>query len=248
MKCIGIDGTPGGWITVTEDNCSLVPAWIPEEDITGFLDRAIRDEQVQIGIDIPIGLPDASYPHNRACDASARSLLRWKSSSIFAPPCREALQALQAGYPVASRTNQQVMGRKLSRQSFFIAGKMKTIDDWIQPADQQQLHEVHPELAFTQLNGGTPLPFKKNQGNGICQRLLLLRAHFPSLTAEWFAHYQHALGASKTDDLLDALVCLLTLKLKRKTLPYGLHEQGNEYLTTDSRGLEATITFPVTIL
>lgn len=248
MTFIGIDGTPGGWITVAEDNHSLVPAWIPEEGITGFLDKIIGNKQVQVGIDIPIGLPDASCPLNRACDVTARSLLQWKSSSIFAPPCREALHALKEGYPAASRANQEVMGKKLSKQSFFIAGKMKTIDDWIQPAYQQQVHEIHPELAFTQLNGGVPLLFKKNQGNGICQRLLILQAHFPNLTAEWFATHQQNLGASKTDDLLDALVCLLTLKLKRKTLPYGLHEQGNEYLTADSRGLEATITFPVTVL
>lgn len=90
-----------------------------------------------LAIDIPIGLLDGT----RACDTAARKLLgQPRGSSVFPSPCRAAIQV--ASYGDACDANELRTGRKLSRQTWGIAPKIKQVDDAMTTACQDWAFEV----------------------------------------------------------------------------------------------------------
>lgn len=72
---------------------------------------------------------------------------------------------------------------------------------------RERVFEVHPEIAFALMNGGSALPPKKRKGQGCPQglghrKVLLERHGFPVAALE--ARMQRGAGL---DDLLDACAC-----------------------------------------
>ena len=117
----GIDGCPGGWFVV---GCGRL-GWA--YGIVGRLDELVeRAPRAQVLIDIPIGLPHVKRP-TRRCEVEARAMLGPRRSSVFNVPCREALAA--GDYAEASAINHQILGRKLSKQAWAIAPKIREVDD-----------------------------------------------------------------------------------------------------------------------
>jgi predicted RNase H-like nuclease len=197
----GADGYQDGWIVVL---------WRPA---TGTLRRrtvdttdgllALPEAPIVLGIDMVIGLPDRARPGGRRCDRAARQLLGHpRGTSVFSPPAYDALGA--ATYDEAQRRN-RTSGPDapgLSKQTFHLMPKMRALAERMTPARQECVREVHPELVFYAMNGGTAIEANKHTEAGRSTRAALLAAHgFPGVEDTVARIAGGSLGA---DDVLDA--------------------------------------------
>jgi predicted RNase H-like nuclease len=121
-----------------------------------------------VAIDIPIGLPDTG---RRQADALARSLLGPRASSVFTTPTRAAITA--PAYAEAAEQNRNLAGQGLSQQAFALAPRILEVDSWVRSADVAVI-EVHPEVSFVRMAGGTPLAASKHTWAGAMLRRCLL--------------------------------------------------------------------------
>src|SRR5262249_20597217 len=160
-----------------------------------------------LAVDIPIGIPE-NEP--RRCNIAARRLLGWpRCSSVFSPPCRQALAART--FEEALQLNRAAMGIGISKQAFHIMNKIREVDEVMTVKRQQYVREVHPEVTFVQLNGG-PLLHGKKDARGRAERIQLLRRAGLNISDAWLRQERARLGARwvKLDDLVDAFACLVT--------------------------------------
>lgn len=198
---VGIDGCKGTWLAVSlSDKGYDVRRFNTIEEVCGAYETAD-----QMLIDMPIGLAESSTDVRP--DTELRKRLKGKSSSVFNVPCRQAVY--EADYESASNLNHAVLGSKLSRQSFAITPKMREIDLFLQqnPTWKNRLCESHPEYCFALLNGGNPVAEKKREPDGAMKRLdLLCRYESQSMLVIELFKQKYPFLATKTDDLLDALV------------------------------------------
>jgi predicted RNase H-like nuclease len=224
----GVDGcrAPEGWVCFKVELPSLITS-VEVIDLPALL-RKRPDDLACIAIDIPIGLLDGS----RACDKEARRKLRPpRGSSVFAAPCRAAVQA--ETYEAASAINRQRTGRGLSQQAFHIGSKIKQVDDAMTPERQQWAFEVHPEVCFWALNHKHPMKHNKKTEPGRNERLKLLRKEFPEIQRHLANDRPPRVG---TDDLLDAAAAAWTAlrRLRDEAIPIWTAER-------DEKGLSAAI-------
>ena len=84
-----------------------------------------------------------------------------------------------ATYDEASANNKYKLGKKLSVFAWGIVPKIREIDDAITPDHQKWTYEVHPEVCFWALSGGSPMQHRKKLQDGADERLALLRTVFP---------------------------------------------------------------------
>lgn len=191
----GVDGCKAGWIAFKIDleskKTSLetikLPRWLTERP----------SDLACVAIDIPIGLLDRP----RACDIAARKRLgRPRASSVFPPPCRAALEA--TNYEECCAINYKATTKKVTKQTWGIAPKIKEVDDAITPECQTWALEVHPEVSFWALAGQKAMRHKKKSDEGHAERLALLRKVFPAIDT----HLSKKLSGVGKDDLLDAAV------------------------------------------
>lgn len=231
---IGVDGCKAGWFAIAIPNNGEAEFIITER----ISQLWFAYHAVFILIDIPIGLIDGAGVGKagsvRACDAAARKVLApRRHSSVFSPPCRQALSA--KNYAAACRINQAVNGRKISRQVWGIASKIKEVDDFLQwsPDAGGILREAHPEVCFWAVAGYTPMVHRKKSVAGQAERLHLLTHIYPPSPAIYQAALErYPRKDLARDDILDALVNAVTatrLKSFGATLP--------ERPPTDPRGL-----------
>lgn len=198
---LGVDGCRGGWLVVRGRLSASLDwqdlAWSLEADGAAFVDGGL------VAIDIPIGLSSVGP---RACDQLARQRLGPRRSSVFPAPLRQTLEA--TSYAQACALSQAASGRKLSQQAYNLLGKIRQIDRLLHhnPERIARVHEVHPELAFAQWNGGEPMAQAKKAAAGAAQRLALMEPVFSELVAEIRSAVPRSLLAS--DDILDAIACL----------------------------------------
>jgi predicted RNase H-like nuclease len=120
-----------------------------------------------VGIDIPIGLPDASV---READRSAQRRLGPRRSSVFVTPVRAAVMA--DTYLEADQRQRDAVGQGLSRQSYALRAKILEVDAYL-GSSQTRVVEVHPELSFAALDG-SPLADGKRSWDGMIRRRRLL--------------------------------------------------------------------------
>jgi predicted RNase H-like nuclease len=75
------------------------------------------------------------------------------------------------------------------------------------------VHEVHPELAFAQWNGGEPMAQAKKTAAGSAQRRALVESELPGLVEQ----IRTSVSKSKLgdDDILDAIACLWSARRLR---------------------------------
>jgi len=219
-RSVGVDGCRAGWFAVTINAAgdaefgifrSISECWNAYPDAGAVL------------IDIPIGLISGAGS-GRLCDAAARKALKpLRHASIFSPPCRPALSA--SAYREACEINLKVCGKKISRQAWGIAGKIKEVDEFLQgrPEARGRVRETHPEICFWALAGGTPMAHGKKSAAGEAERLALLERVYPKSGAIFKdALNRHARKDLARDDILDALVTAATatrLKHGSATLP-----------------------------
>ncbi len=172
----------------------------------------------RIFIDIPIGLPDGS--EERECDLAARKLLgQPRSSSVFPTPVRAVIN--ESTYEKGVRASQEAIGKKISKQAFAIAPKIKEVDGLLQrcPDARRMIREVHPEICFWALAGQTPMAHSKKKREGFYERIAVLKTVRP--TAEDDVNNIRNQFKPKDvakDDILDALVAAITASAQLNSL------------------------------
>ena len=207
-RVVGADGCRGGWFAIRLDQRD---GWDMKVFKTvGDLWREWRDAAL-ILLDVPIGLPEG--PQGRRCDEEARQLLGSRRSSVFSPPCRQALD--EDSYSLASMTNRRVTGRGLSQQAWAIGRKIKEVDALVRADDlaRRRIREVHPEVCFWAFGGGRPMQFWKRTPGGYAERLALLKRLHPGtdvIIEQAIKRFpRREVGR---DDILDALAAALTAR------------------------------------
>jgi predicted RNase H-like nuclease len=218
----GVDGCRAGWIAAVAErpagpggrastrlerfaDLDALVAWRERVNGVGAAADAI------VGLDVPMGLP--ARAGLRACDRQARNELGARWMSVFAPPDRELL-----GHDFASA--REIVHRRrsaepahehpvMTRQTMNIALKVAEADRVLRadPARQQWLLEVHPELSFRVLAGRPLAPKRTPEGRR--HRLDLIAAQFPDAAAR-LADAAWPRAQVARDDLLDAYAALWT--------------------------------------
>lgn len=233
LSAVGIDGCRSGWVVAYRDGREISLTIVNQ--LSDLNDHLMPDASVMI--DMPIGLTDG--PSVRDCDALARERLRpHRSSSVFGVPARQVTRCLD--YPEANALSRELSGKGISKQAFYLFPKIRELDDWLLSSERRgHWSECHPEVAFASLNGGEALlESKKTDVGGQIRRKLLsaLGDIGPAIDSALSSYRRKDVLA---DDLLDALVCLLTAERQpsdRQHIP--------ERAPVDGRGLIMEIVAP----
>jgi predicted RNase H-like nuclease len=196
---VGVDGCSSGWVAI---------ALGPDGDVSAHhlpaieqLGAAIPDAEA-VGIDIPIGLPEAAAP--RAADLAARAMLGPRRSSVFTTPVRAALAAVD--HAAATAVSVHLTGAGISRQVYALAAKILEVEAWL-PSAPWGVWEVHPEVSFARMLGA-PARASKKTWAGMTERRAALAAagirldHLPP----------DATGRAAVDDVLDAAAVAWTAR------------------------------------
>jgi predicted RNase H-like nuclease len=204
MAGIGVDGCKGGWIYFRLEGED--PEFGVAPTLSDVVDRSADGDVILA--DVPIGLSD-SPASDRLCDPDARALLApsGRASSVFPVPCRQALAA--QAYDQASAINHEVLGRRLSRQTWALTPRIREVDALLQRSEvaRRRCRETHTELVFWGLAGGRGMPHSKKSREGFLDRLAVLEEAWPGaedLAAKAYMH--HGGFRVARDDVVDALV------------------------------------------
>jgi predicted RNase H-like nuclease len=211
----GADGIRGGWFVVLWRPATGTVRRRTVDDVEALL--AVREQPAILGVDMVIGCPDRAEPGGRPCDRQARQLLGHpRGASVFSPPAYDALGA--ETYDEAQRRN-RASGPDapgLAKQAFYLLPKMHALAERMTPTRQEQVREVHPELAFYAMNGNTAVEASKHDADGRTIRADLLEAHgIPDIREAVEARTDGPVGA---DDVLDAhAVCWTARRIHEGT-------------------------------
>jgi predicted RNase H-like nuclease len=230
----GVDGCKGGWVVVTSDEKGrhLEGAVVGTfaEVLTHCADAHL------IAVDMPIGLPEQVEHGGREADRLARKLLSpLRGSSVFPCPARRSVDA--RSYAEALQINRACSVDDpigLSAQCFKLFGKMREVDECLDPGLQDRVMESHPEVAFLSLNDGRPMPNRKRSKAGQEERRLALDSvGFDTTLLETEIPRRLA----QIDDILDAAVlCWLAGRIHR-----GEARRVPQEPPVDARGLRMEI-------
>lgn len=232
---VGVDGCHAGWLAVYLE-CGVL-AYRIHENVEVLM--RVHQAPNSVFIDVPIGLPWPGW-ERRPCDVLARKVLGAnRAPSVFSPPCRSAAEA--GSIEEARKLNLAALGRSLSAQAWGICSKVAEVDSWLleHPTERPRLLEVHPEVCFWGLNGLRPMRHRKSSREGRAERVSLLRSFEPrayELLEKVLAETRRKDVAA--DDVLDALVAMLTGSLQRGALQ-ALHGSPDR----DERGLPMQMLF-----
>jgi predicted RNase H-like nuclease len=206
----GADGCPPGWVVVLKDVVGKRP---PEVMVCADMAAVLLRPELPgiIGVDMPMGIPDAVGPGGRGPEVELRSRLGDRQSSVFAIPARAAVYAEDYAEACQRSLETSDPPRKISKQAFYLFPKIRQLDEMIRidPGLAMILRETHPEGAFMVMNGGEPLDEPKKVKSvvnepGIAYRKRLLRdvAGFD----EAFLDRKPPKGVG-VDDFIDACAC-----------------------------------------
>jgi len=208
FSSVGIDGCRAGWVAVniTDDGFEVELQKSFEEICSKFDDSDI------ILVDMPIGLPE-SIKDIRP-EAEARSYLLGRTSCIFNTPCRQSVYIKD--YFEASKTNRQVLGKGLSKQSFGICNKIREIDETLEklPECKSKIKESHPEICFAILSSECkhikPIYESKRTEEGRLKRIKALKQYYDK-TSEFVDYISdHPKFSKIMVDCIDALCLAVT--------------------------------------
>lgn len=235
MKYYGIDGCKKGWFYIGINENDQYEFGI----VSAFKEiLQIVDQPTQVLVDIPIGLREKDS-RKRLCDTEARKVLGKRSSSVFPPPSRLALDA--DDYAEASEINFENTGKRLIRQSYAISSKIKEVDDFIISTGLQgKFREMHPEVCFWALNDYQPMKFKKKKFIGFEERKFILNKYFSStnnLIQE--ARTKYLKKELANDDILDALVGAISARF------YSNLKQLPKFPELDDKGIKMEIVYSI---
>jgi len=189
---LGLDGCKAGWIGIVLSPAE--PAAVFGNTIDDVVAAASARIPIQvIAIDIPIGIPESGP---RQADTQARRMLQSRASSVFSSPIRAALEA--GSFAEANALSRELTGKGLTQQSYALREKILEIDGYL-ARSQAEIIEVHPEVAFAQMNG-SPVPWSKKTWAGHERRRSLLAQRGIALPGDLGPAGAYA----SVDDVLDA--------------------------------------------
>ena len=213
QHCVGIDGCKNGWIAISSYPFLFETAKVTFVKDLKRLNVLFSTNSIFL-IDIPIGLKNNRQ--SRLCDIHAKKFLGLRKSSIFIPPCRDAL--LANSYEDANIINKFKTGKGLSKQAWFLSKKIREAEQQIKRGTD--LKEGHPECSFTTLMGSSPKSSKKTL-KGLFERINALSKLGFNLC--YLADQLSNSVEASADDLLDASVlCWSASRLatgQGKTIP-----------------------------
>lgn len=214
MNYIGIDGCKKGWFYVCLDYTDNWKTGVIQ-DLQSLIDEF--HEECLILVDIPVGLR-RNGNLERLCDKEARKVLGNRKSSVFPVPCRNAVYA--STYEEASHINFQLTGKYISKQSWFISGRIRQVDELLtNSVKRKSVREVHPEICFWGFNGGKSMNHYKRTPEGFDERLSVIRNVYKKcdeLVDDALDKYKKR--DVNRDDILDALVAAVTARCGFKAL------------------------------
>jgi len=189
VTVVGLDACRGRWLAVVLENGRFVDARIGSAAAL----VAAWPDAAAIGVDIPIGLPDAPM---RDADRAARGFVGQRWPSVFPTYPRLVLEA-----PTYEEAKALCISRgwpKPSIQSYGMRHRILEIAALAQ-ADERVI-EVHPEASFRELVG-RDLPSKRTASGAAERRMGLAQAgiRLPELSYP-------------EDDILDAAVVAWTAR------------------------------------
>jgi predicted RNase H-like nuclease len=232
----GVDGCRAGWIValVRSDGCDFRLHVLSRFDEIPTL----PERPAFIAVDMPIGLPERIGANGRGPERAVRSLLGARRSSVFSVPSRSAVFAQDFGTACRLAAQTSDPSKKVSRQLFAIAPKIREVDAYLRGASAtaSSVFEVHPELAFWRLNGDRVLSEPKKRkgrlhGPGLAlRRALLVLAGLRGDLAE-------APPGAAADDVLDALACAVIAR----RIHFGLAKPFPDPPLRDEFGLQIAI-------
>lgn len=194
---LGVDGCPAGWVGVLLVGDELTLTVAPT---VAALVAVLPVAPAVVGIDIPLGLPDAGP---READRLARlELPAGRKSSVFPTPARDAV--LADTWPEANAANRAATGKGLSHQAFNLCRKIAEVDAWVRRGAGVPVLEVHPEVSFTAMGADT-VPAKRTAAGADTRRAALLAAGLRPPAPP----YGPGVGA---DDVLDACAVAWTAR------------------------------------
>lgn len=207
---VGVDGCKAGWIAVILRPGETRPQVHIHERFSDLVSEA--GPSAIIAVDMPIGLPDRIQGPGRGPEQAIRPFLGGRQSSVFSIPARAAVEAKTYGDACAQAMQCSDPAKKVSKQAFYLFGKIREIDRLLQADSglRDRVIECHPEFAFCRLNNMAPMTTpKKIRGSvnpdGIAERVDLLASH--GIDRGIFAAGPPR-GAAM-DDLVDASVNLV---------------------------------------
>ena len=169
-----------------------------------------------VAVDMPLGLPKASYTW-RPCEERARGRLGEKrAASVFPAPPLCTLDA--ADHTEADRLAVEAGGNRMSGDTYRLLEKCRDVRGALDPAAfrssaRPRIAEVHAEVCFWELSGKKPTHYKKRSKRGQADRLGLLRSHFSGIdaTVGEFVEVPPD-GALRRYDMLDAAAAAWTAR------------------------------------
>ncbi|MGD8595148.1 MAG: DUF429 domain-containing protein [Gammaproteobacteria bacterium] len=213
---LGVDGCRGGWFVVQLSRSGAWKTALAQN--RDDLAKHIESSTLTL-IDIPIGLLDSAGPQ-RQCDQQARKALGMpRAASVFSVPSRPAVYA--KNYPQACQLNYQLLGTKLSKQTWNITAKIRQIDELLQSNNplRRKLRECHPEVCFWALNNKNAMQFSKKQTAGREERMQVLSRYFPKIKQILeFAADNHRRKEVAIDDIIDSMALAVTAVLGHSKL------------------------------
>lgn len=237
MKAVGIDGCKNGWVAVIFCSGKYVIKR------TGTLDELLdchRDADA-ILIDMPIGLPETKEEDRLRPEKIVRGHLGKRSCTVFNVPCRQAIR--ESAYERANIINKEVLGKGLSKQSFYISSKINELDQFLKSNTifKNKLLESHPELLYKCLSkDNLPVILSKKTLEGFEERLGILVGHDKNIESIALRIQEQKDLQAIQDDVMDASVlaiaCRLGLEHGFTTIP--------EIPAKDTNGLKMQMAIP----
>ncbi len=259
-KILGVDGCPSGWTVVSTEKPPNVQEMRFSFQVFPTIKNlmtAIKDIDLLL-IDIPIGMLSGERNSGgknefftRPCDIEARKKLKWpRSSSIFNPPCREALYMEK--YSAANELNKKLLGKGLSKQSWNISDKIRELDRFLQkyPEKNEIIKESHPEIVFWALNGKKPMQYNKAKKKGKAERMKVIENWSKRIGIRPIPNLNHIKKDLTdkgwdlaTDDIFDAWILAIASYLIH-TNPKNMRTvHPNSEIKADKKGLPMRIVY-----
>ncbi|MFI1308061.1 DUF429 domain-containing protein [Streptomyces sioyaensis] len=199
VTVLGVDACPAGWLAVGLHDGRFAEARAVTT-LLSLLAGAAAGSVAVVAVDMPLGLLDAGW---RRADTEAAALLGPRRGSVFRVPPRAVWQ--EEEYDDARRRCRELTGAGLSRQTWGLARKLREANACLTEPGGDRLFEVHPEVSFRALAGGTALlPRKKSWAGQMARRALLADAGIvlPDDLGD--------AGRTPPDDVLDAAAAAWT--------------------------------------
>lgn len=170
----GVEPCGGGWLVVPGNLQGVTLS--PQQPFVGSSLAEVLDYRpcfTIVALHAPVGLPDKPG-EPRVADLAARDLLGRRRSAAVPAPSYAVLEAASLDEARAIDPGMDAVRWRLLQRARESA---REVQSW----RQRLVWEVNPELAFLQMNRGSPLLHRKRSQLGRGERVSLLKAKLPGV-------------------------------------------------------------------